>query len=275
MSMDESQRHRQDNEDEYRRFERRMELFEHGPTTTNFQQLLDDGVELPEPDSILDADVGPKLWQLIHALARRRAYINETDHLSDRELYRKLWHEVLRVKVEAIDLIGFNTHVSLLSSGDEHDTWVYLKYFADDTYREGWLTEFPDYDMPAHEDPPYNRDWRLPTPYAEPPAEAREWLRENRNPSAFATNRFSNTTQALDFVDQLYTAGALRAMIENICVLRAEEEGPYADSLTVILPGDSAQRRDIFRLIEEVGRPDNGDAPFLDGGQESVLLWWD
>ena len=223
MSKDESEL-RQQFEDEYKEFERRMELFENGPTTTNFQQLLADGIALPEPDS--NPRRGCRL-QVVAGDSRTRAvariHSHQTDHLSDRELYGKLWHEVLRTEVPAIDLIGFNTHVRLTSIDDEQEICLYLTYYADDKDRQSWLEEFPGYEMPAHEDPAYSRDWRLPTPNAPPPAEAQEWLRENRNPSAFATNRFATTAMASDFVAQVYTAGASRVMIENICVLRAEE----------------------------------------------------
>src|SRR5687768_362960 len=103
MDNTQSQRARQQEEAEYQKFAERMKLFEDGPTTTTFDQLLDDGVELPEPVSIRDADVSAKLWQVIHALARRRVYIDETDHLSDRDLYGKLWHDTLREEVPAMD----------------------------------------------------------------------------------------------------------------------------------------------------------------------------
>ena len=36
-------------DDEYREFVRKMELFENGPTTTNFAQLIAHGIQLPDP----------------------------------------------------------------------------------------------------------------------------------------------------------------------------------------------------------------------------------
>lgn len=145
-------------------FERRMRLFEDGPTTTQFQQLVDIGINLPAPDSLGDSDVSVTLWNVIHGLARLRTYLAETDHLSDRELYAKLWNDVLREEVPAYDEIGFRHHVGLLSNGGEPETTLYLKYFADDQYRRGWLEQFPDYAMPSHEDPPHSRDHLLPRP---------------------------------------------------------------------------------------------------------------
>ena len=65
-----------------------MRLFEDGPTTTNFQQLVDRGIELPAPDDLAIADVTTKLWEVINGLAQLRVYLDCTDHLTDAELYR-------------------------------------------------------------------------------------------------------------------------------------------------------------------------------------------
>jgi hypothetical protein len=37
-----------------------------------------------------------------------------------------------------------------------------LKYYADEDARRDWLKDFPDYDIPVHENPPYDRDRDLP-----------------------------------------------------------------------------------------------------------------
>lgn len=49
-------------------------------------------------------------------------------------------------------------HVDLLGSGSEADTSLYLKHYAAEEWRRCWLAEVPDYVMPAHANPPYDRD---------------------------------------------------------------------------------------------------------------------
>jgi hypothetical protein len=114
---------------------------------------------------------------VIAGLSRLRVYLDQTDHLNDRELYATLWRDVLRTDVPAVDEIGFNNHVGLLSSGTEEQTAVYLRYYADEDVRRDWVKDFPDCDLPPREDPPDNRDRLLPRPRQEHRPEALEWLR--------------------------------------------------------------------------------------------------
>ncbi len=155
------------NDETYREYARKMRLLEEGPTTTNFEQLIARGLELPEPGTIPDDQINSKLWEVIRALAEIRVFLNYTDHLSDRELYSTLWHRVLNQEVPAIDEIGFNEHVDLSLAGDDDWSVVHLRYYADEDDRLAWSRDFPDDAIPAHEDPPYDRDRLLPQPYGE------------------------------------------------------------------------------------------------------------
>lgn len=107
--------------------------------------------------------------------------------------------------------------------------------------------------------------------------EAREWLRNNANESAFASNRFGTTDAAAAFVEQLYALGAPIVHVTNI--YREDwriqaEGGPYADMLIVQLPDDATQRDSLFVLYEKEMKAEGFDAAYGDGQQE-IILWWD
>lgn len=144
-------------------FWQRVVDYEKTPLTSSFLDLTEQGFELPGPEEIPDEEITAKLWQLLHKLAAMGTYVSQTDHLSDRELYEHLWHESLR---EAHPQMPPNPrsawHIDILGGCSEEDIQLQMKYYADEEERQHWMTSFPDYEMPAHEDPPYNRDKDLP-----------------------------------------------------------------------------------------------------------------
>ncbi|HET9183349.1 MAG TPA: hypothetical protein VFP59_14535 [Candidatus Angelobacter sp.] len=137
--------------------------YEEAPWTTNFQQLENAGVSLPAPESLNDEELTAKLWEVIQKLALLHVYIEQTDHLSDRELYTHLWTDSLREETKAMALAaGGAWHIQILGGCSEEDNQLYLKYYADDDWRRQWHKDFPEDSIPTHEDPPYDRDRLLP-----------------------------------------------------------------------------------------------------------------
>ncbi|MHB9024815.1 MAG: hypothetical protein ACYC7E_11685 [Armatimonadota bacterium] len=139
--------------------------FESAPDTTHRAQLQQDGLQLPPPDDLSDVEIAELLTKIIETLASRRTYLESTDHLSDRELYTRLWADLLDNWTP--DFLGdmpmpMNCHIDLIGSGDDEDTFLWLKYYADEDTRRRWVEQFPDYEVPPHEAPPYDRDRHLP-----------------------------------------------------------------------------------------------------------------
>ena len=137
--------------------------YEAAPWTTHYQQLEEAGLELPDPETMDDEKLTAKLWQVIEALAGMRVFVDSTNHLSDRELYTELWSDVLREDTKAMVLDEYSAwHIDLIGSGSDEDIYLWMKHYADDKTRRQWMNDWPDYEMPDHEDPPYDRDRHLP-----------------------------------------------------------------------------------------------------------------
>lgn len=124
-------------------------------------------LEFPGLDDLSDKEVHDLLWQKIHELAARRIFLEQTDHLSDRELYEVLCSSEMReCSTQAIGPNGA-IHFDILGGYSNEDIELYLKYYADEVDRAFWMDDWPDDKLPPHEDPPYSRDCRLPTPYGD------------------------------------------------------------------------------------------------------------
>lgn len=146
-------------------FWERVLEFESAPLTTDFDRLVKAGVALPEPESLDDASLGTTLWDVIHALARMRVFLEDTNHLTDRELYTHLWHRSLRDEIpQQSDEDESVSYMQVLGADSEEGAYLYLKFYADEESRTEWQAEWPDYVMPSHQDPPYDRDRHLPRP---------------------------------------------------------------------------------------------------------------
>ena len=128
-----------------------------------FDRLVREGVSLPEPEQLSDAELPAKLWEVVGRLAALDVFLYHTDHMSDRELYSRLWHDSLRVlEPDLPEDLGVRTHIDFVSSGSDEDVLAYLRYFADDQVRADWRADFPDMEIPEHEDPRFDRDRLLP-----------------------------------------------------------------------------------------------------------------
>lgn len=142
--------------DAQEQFWRNVVDFETAGTANLAKELNAIGVELPEPGDLDDVALHEALWRVIKGLARVRVFLDQTDHLSDRELYTKLLRELLPEEMPALDVDTNSAwHIDVLGC-DEPE--LYLKYYADEKTREAWRIDCPDDPIPAREDPPHERD---------------------------------------------------------------------------------------------------------------------
>ena len=137
--------------------------FESAAEERPFEVLVRSGLALSPPDELDDVQITAKLWEVIDGLASLQIYLLFTDHLSDRELYARLWTEVLREPV-ALPPEDSNSswHIDLSVGADDDGIETYLKYFADEEDRRSWLQEWPDDPLPDAVSPPFDRDRHLP-----------------------------------------------------------------------------------------------------------------
>ena len=137
--------------------------YEKAEPITLFQLLVNSGYEIPAPATLDDAMLGRTLQELAGKMATVGAYLTNTNHLSDRELYQYLFDEGLREEATLFpDNHSYAYVIDLTGSGSDEDMQTYLKYYADEDFRQQWGKDWPRDPMPAHEDPPYDRDSKLP-----------------------------------------------------------------------------------------------------------------
>jgi hypothetical protein len=105
------------------------------------------------------------LWETIYFLSSLGCYIENTDHLSDRELYALLRDNLLREPAIIFpDDPNYAYHIDTIGSGSPADQQIYLTYYATEKDRELWAKSWPDDPLPARIPCPFDRDRLLPRP---------------------------------------------------------------------------------------------------------------
>ena len=128
-----------------------------------FRLLENSGLNIPAPDQLDNTTLTAKLKEVIQRMATLGAYLLNTNHLSDRELYEYLYHDGLREEAVLFpENPSYAYMIDLTGSGSDEDNHTYLKYYADEEHRRQWAHDWPDDPLPQHEDPPFDRDSTLP-----------------------------------------------------------------------------------------------------------------
>lgn len=144
-------------------FLRQVLEYEKAKPITLLQLLNNAGLAVPPPNSLDDTEISTKLWEVIQRMASFGAYLLNTNHLSDPVLYKYLYNEWLREDVMLFpENPAYAYVIDLTGGGSDEDMQTFLKYYADQGYRQRWARDWPNDPMPEHEDPPFDRDRHLP-----------------------------------------------------------------------------------------------------------------
>jgi hypothetical protein len=131
------------------------------PRSSNREWLKRHGQNFLPPFACGDDQLAAELARLTSALATARVFLYHTNHLTDRELYERLFSEVLPAECPndaRTELDGF--HWDFAGGDGDAETW--LQYYASaEEWRER-QQEFPDDDLPPQKRAPHDRDRHLP-----------------------------------------------------------------------------------------------------------------
>jgi hypothetical protein len=143
-------------------FLRRVIAWEKGSMSTHGEWLARHGWMFPAPENREGAELKRELWRLIEALAMARVFLSHTNHLSDGELYSKLFHEVLPARAPDFARTTADAcHWDFAEAGGSDDP-LWLTYYASEEDRQDWKTAVPAVILPPRQVAPHPRDHQLP-----------------------------------------------------------------------------------------------------------------
>ncbi|TWU04298.1 hypothetical protein [Stieleria varia] len=108
-------------------------------------------LELTPPESLSDDQLPVVLHQTIAKLFSKRIILRCTDHLSDRELYKIIFRDILTCCEKKVEVPE-----KALEWLCVEDTETWLRYYADAVERRRYQEEH-DVELPPSETPPFRR----------------------------------------------------------------------------------------------------------------------
>ena len=108
-------------------------------------------LEIPSPDSLSEEAISVVLWETIHRRYCQNVVLRFTDHLSDRELYKIIYRDILPCCEKKVEIPGKFLEWRCV---EDNETW--LRYYASPVERRRFQEEY-DVEMPPREEPQYRR----------------------------------------------------------------------------------------------------------------------
>ena len=135
------------------------------------EELARLGLTFPPSAKLDDEKLSETLWTLIVGLADLRIFLIHTDHLSDRDLYKKLLRELLPSPMPMfLEQENTDCEYDLIGAPVPEDERTWLKYYASELERHFWKCENPGRRLPAAACPKADRDQLLPRCKKAPPS---------------------------------------------------------------------------------------------------------
>jgi hypothetical protein len=112
-------------------------------------------LELPHPDDLSDDQLRDRLYQTIGRMFEKHIVLDFTDHLTDRQLYCLVYRDILPSHEKMIRRENNYLHWDCSNADGDPDMW--LRYYASEEDRRGWVEETGGV-LPPMDDPPNRRD---------------------------------------------------------------------------------------------------------------------
>lgn len=117
-------------------------------------------LELPRPETLADHELSEVLTDTLQRLADRGVVLEQTEHLSDRQLYCVVCRDILPAAEKKLDWAA-GSHLAWNCVDSEADEELWLTFYASDEERAEFA-EQEDRPLPERRPLPYPR--RLPRP---------------------------------------------------------------------------------------------------------------
>ena len=92
---------------------------------------------------------------MVRKLFAKRIVLDFTDHLSDRELYRLIYRDILPAREKKLDYPNNYLHWDCTGGGGDSEVW--LRYYASEEERQEWAESYRQ-PLPPRTPLPYPRN---------------------------------------------------------------------------------------------------------------------
>jgi len=134
-------------------------FFDNKEQTTLYLELERRNLSPDHSENLSDEEVSRALTNLIWSLADVHVYIEDTDHLSDRELYKELLDYCDEPTACIVGMPDASIHWSPIGGWSAEDLQVWFRYYATPEERAEHSAQYPEDPMPPSELPPHPRPW--------------------------------------------------------------------------------------------------------------------